>query len=506
MAVFFKATSDFQDVVKDYEKLQRANVKLKEKIRDVTTAGKAQKTQRDSFFKGQISQVKSTLAGWASIEGAVRLVGSALRFAQEETEGAVGSMDRLFEARRRLAQIALSGKDLDTIDKQADSLAAQSGVERGAARQIVFDARSLGVEEALPEIFKFTPVLDPGTATTAAGKLPKIFKGQINEVQALNLAFSASRESALSFEDLMQSLPTAAQGVSLAGGSATEAAALVSVLSEETANKAEAGQLVKSFGIKVGIDRELFPEKQGILSAVAQLDNMPEEQKRGFLQENQELNVAYQKIRSNMAKIKERQTTIQNAIDTAGTVESPLEQARFAVFDPSTDLGRQNLADLERRKAAIRRETVREDRFAESGAEAEAARDTVLADLDEVQANPLTKFASYSVAEAGKFLGLSGDAVAPSSLLAAESVELGLREVATKSLPFVGSLVGDVLPTAGQRVAELRNDQNESSDESESLRVQESSNSMLSEIRDGILELVGVQTTPVTTLSNRETR
>lgn len=504
MAVIFKATSDFEDVVKDYERLQRQNLKLQERIRGVTTAGADGKQQSDSFAASQFASIRSMVTGWASVEGAVRLVGSALQFAQEETNAAIGSMDMLADSRRRLAQVSLGGKDLDAIDKRADQLAQEYGVDREAARNVVFDARSLGVDEALPQIFKYSPVLDPGTATAAAGKLPSIFKGQVNQEQSLNLAFAAARESALSFEDLMQSLPTAAQGVSLAGGSPTEAAAIVSVLSEEMADKAEAGRLAKSFGVKVGIDRERFSDKNGILQAVEQLEQMSPESRGDFLKESQELNVAYQKISANMAKIRERQATIQNAVDTAGTVESPLEQARLAVFDPNTDLGKQNLANMERRKAAIRRETVREDRFAESGARADAARDTVVADLDLVHANPITKYAGVAAAETGKFLGLEGSEVDRTSLIGAEMGEKLLRR---SLMPFIPPALFDPFQkTSAEKVADLRDERNLAPGEGETVRVQERGNGILSEIRDGIQALVSVQNTAVGNASHRETR
>ncbi len=239
-----------------------------------------------------------------------------------------------------------AGKDLDRIDKRSDELAAKYGVERDVSRDVVFDATSLGASGALDSIFKYSPVLDPKTATTAAGKLPAIFKGAINSEQGMALAHAASMDSDLSFEDLMKSLPTAAQGVKAAGGDAAEASALISVLSEGVADKTQAGNLMKAFGVKVGIRRDVFPQQQGILEAVKQLDKMPEADRSKFLGESQELNVAYQMVRSNMPKINEREAKIQGAIDTAGTDASPLEQARRAVFDQGTDTGQRNIANF----------------------------------------------------------------------------------------------------------------------------------------------------------------
>jgi hypothetical protein len=507
MAVVFKGTSDFSAVVKDQDKLIALNIKLKQQLKEVTDESKRGQQQSESSLAAQTSQITSMVTGWASVQGAVRLVGAALRFTQEESEAAVAGMDKLADSRRRLAQISLTGKDLDRIDKQSDELAAQYGVDRDVARNVVFDATSLGASGALDSIFKYSSVLDPKTATTAAGKLPAIFNGAVDSNQAMALAHSASMDSALSFEDLMQSLPTAAQGVNAAGGTAAEAAALISVLSENVADKSQAGNLMKALGVKVGISRDVFPEKTGVMGAVSQLDAMPVEKRSKFLGESQELNVAYQMVSKNMAKIKEQEAKIQLAIDTAGTAESPLELSRLAVFDETTDTGQRNLANLERQKAAVRRDIVREDRFAVQGAGAEATRDTVLADLDQVGAGMYPKFAAKTVAESGKFIGVSAPTIDRASMLAAEGSEQALRASA-RFLPLGLGHLADFAPTAAEKVSQLREERAASPDDAAlSLRV-EQGNGILSEIRDGIMGLIRGQqpTGPVPLNANRETR
>jgi hypothetical protein len=402
VSVFFKATSEFDDVLKDYDKLAQKVTTLEAKNRDLAKGVKQGGDDSDSFFKSQHAGIAAMLTGWASIEGAIRLVGSALQFAQAETDEAVGSMDKLADSRRRLAQISLTGKDLDRVDKRADELAMQFGVDRDVARDTVFNATSLGAADALPSIFKFSDVLDTDTATTAAGKLPAIFQGQLNSEQALAMGHTASMDSALSFTDFMASLPTAAQGVKMAGGSPAEAAALVSVLSEDVADKTQAGTLMRAFGTKVGINKETFGEQTGILDAVKKLQAMPEGDRKDFLGDSQELNVAFKMLTDKMEKIEQRESQVQSAIDTAGTDQSPLEQARRAVFDHSTDIGRKNIAGLEKRRAAIRRDVIREDRFGESGALADAAIDTGLGDLDEARAGSLGKFAGMTAGKTAK--------------------------------------------------------------------------------------------------------
>jgi len=486
MAVVFKATSDFDAVLKDYDKLQRQVVLLNQKLKDTTDESGKNKGATDSLANNQLGFLKSAIAGWVSLEGVVRTVGSALDFAAQETEAAVQSMDRLTDSRRRLAQVALSGADLEAVEKQADELAVKHGVSREAAREVMFDARSLGVDDAaVQDVFRFQSVVDTQALTQAAGKLPGIFQNQITGQQAQQMSFVAARQSALSFEDLMQSIPTSAMGVQAAGGQASEAAAIVSVLSSQMADKSQAGNLVKALGVKVGIDNETFPQKQGVLGAVQQLQQMKPEARQEFLGESQELNVAFQKISANMDEIIKRRGELEQAIQATGTAAAPLEQARAAVFDPSTDIGQRNLAQQEMRRAEIARDVERESRFGESGALAQAGKAAALARLDRQESGLAGKYAAFSFGEVVKQMGGSRPMAEEGSLVAASAAERLVRSGGDTGRLFTGLFTQR---TAGERA--LFGGRGDDGEADGSLtRGQQDGNKILADIRDGINKL-----------------
>ncbi len=93
----------------------------------------------------------------------------------------------------------------------------------------------------------------------------------------------------------------------------------------------------------------------GVIAAVKQLQQMPEGQRREFLGNSQEANVAYSVLERSLEEIEKRQNLVVQSMDQAGSSQGVVEQAsKIAELDPA--LRAQQQVDISERRQEIARE------------------------------------------------------------------------------------------------------------------------------------------------------
>ena len=290
-----------QKVVDQQDKL---NSKLKDTAKNSDEAGKRSKDAFDKIAMslGKMNDlVTSYAAGLLSAAGAAQVLRSGLEQVRKEQEAGLTQLQRTENADRRLLQVS-NAEEFDRRRAQADQLASQFGVDRTTVREVIFTAVSEGFENAVPAIIASRQVVDPQAAAGVAGQVPALFKGAITALEAVNLNLKAAELSRADFEDIAKVVPGAAEGGSLAGSSAEEIYALLSVLTSQFKSPEVAADRIKTFGVKVGLSSI---GGQGILPALEQLMAMDEAGRRSFLGTDQEANVAYIKMVENIDLIRE---------------------------------------------------------------------------------------------------------------------------------------------------------------------------------------------------------
>ena len=142
-AVVFKGTSDFSAVIKDQDKLIAQNIKLKEKLKEVTDESKKQ----DEGFKGAltngVNQVKSMVTGYFSLQGAIQLVNAAL-----------AEQNRLSEMAQRVQMTA--------ADAQAEVIKNLGNVTTAHASRFLSDVQQISKDAGAESV---APVLQAAAST-----------------------------------------------------------------------------------------------------------------------------------------------------------------------------------------------------------------------------------------------------------------------------------------------------------------------------------------------------
>jgi len=384
--------------------------------RESDRAGK----QAQKGFGGQaIAQLKNYALGVLSIGAATSQLAAVFFHLREEVQKAGDSIVQLAEKRRSLVQVSRTGAEFQGLEDLSDEIAKSTGMGRGEAREVVFDAKSLGFLDIVRDIAESREVITPAVASKAAGKIPEIYRGKVSPLAAINMALAAGEASAFNVEEFIQHLPTAASGGEAAGSTPAEAAGMLSVLGGQFARGSSAAERIKAFGTKVGLDKDLAGK--GIMGAFDELRAMPEEKRREFLKESMELNELYMKLEQNADAIRTRTAEVQAAIDTAGTPESVLAQKRRLAMDPTTKAGRENRAQREAEKAAVAREIESGARRGVLGLESRAAFDQEMAEMDRRRAGILPGHMGWAYGKAVSGLGF-GDRVTRAAVRTGETV------------------------------------------------------------------------------------
>ncbi len=476
--VVVELSGDEAKLLKSYQKIRDGQDKMDEGLKKVkkssAEAGQNFKQAGElgdrAFGQEAVRSIKSYAAGLMSLQGAAAIYGNAMKEARAQTEGAMAATDRLVEARRRLLQVQSSSADLSGLESKADALATQYGISRQEARGLMFSARSEGFEGTAPAIARIAGanVLGAEQAASVAGQIPGLFGRKISPEASLNATLVAAQQSRLSFEQIATALPSAAEGGSLAGASAGETMATLSVLAGRFSSGQTAADRIKAFGARAGIDKQFAG--LGIMGTVDKLQAMPEAERNKFLGLSQELNVAYSTLVQEREAIRQRQQQIIAAISASGTEASALSQAERVAFDPNTEAGRLNRERVQLLKEQNRVEISREGRLAAGGYATESTVLARQAAMEESGTNFLSRYATgwamRGVQEQGGgatavgITGRIGQALGSSEVrTAVEEVILpwkngtGLLEMAAKKLLDAVDVFADRSDTQKQRAA-----------------------------------------------------
>lgn len=321
--VVVELTGDEAKLLKSMQNIIEKNIKTKESLRQIGTAGKEAGTNivnGMSASGGSIDKVQSSItklkAGFGGLVGdlggvstVIAQVTKAWQLYIEAQKEALNSQSGLADTNRRLVQIADSPEDLRSLQVRADRASLATGVDRNVSREVLFSARSEGFEQEFEKLIAANQVIDPKAAAVVAGKIPALFQGKIKPVEAMSLALRAAKESNLSFEQLSTGLPTAAEGGSLVGASPEELFAVQSVMASRFKSGDTAADRNKAFASAAGIDPRL--SGKGIIGAYEAIKAMTDDERTDYLGKNQELNAAYVILGEEMPKIKRQKAILE---------------------------------------------------------------------------------------------------------------------------------------------------------------------------------------------------
>jgi len=409
------------------------------------------------FGESAVGALKNYGVGMLSLGAAVQQVSQFMSHLAEQSRLAGESIAAVADQRRSLVQVSRTSAEFEQLENLADEIAQSAGMKRGEAREVVFDAKSLGFMEIVKDIAQSREVIAPNVASKAAGKIPELYRGEIGPLQAINMSLAAGEASAFNVEEFIQHLPTAASGAQAAGSSPAEAAGLLSVLGGQFARGSSAAERIKAFGLKVGLDERL--SGMGIMGAYEALAGtnpftaFTEEERKEFLGESMELNELYLKLKQNAAQIGERTGEVQTAIDTSGTASSVLARKREIALDTETRAGRRNVAQREANRAQVLRELAREERRGEQALQSQAELDRYVAEMDQRGVNAgvgwMAERAGGVAASMGAGRGVTRAAAAGGRRFAEQSLEMGFSQ----ALPGGGfDVLGSVIGAAADRL------------------------------------------------------
>lgn len=455
MATTFTAeVKGYEKVVAEYNKVQKEVTKLREEIKRLNDAtgqtGETHKKSSESAKKhfdvmaAGRKEITSMVAGYVSLQGAIQLIGDAMRYVQDETRKAVDSMKGLQPAEGQMAQIAKNTDDLAAMSMEADRLAATYGVKRDDTRMAIVEGRNLGIDNtAIEAMTKYSDIASLTAQTTLGGKMSMIFgQEKVKPQEAVSMGLLASGGSAAQFEELAKGIPSAAEGGRLAGASDEETLALYSVFAGQFPTATTGAERVKALGGKISKSSRL--KGKGFAGAMTEMAGMKEDELFGgdgtVFGADLESKSAYEALKANMPAFQAmtQQVGAEKATMRAGG-ESFIERQFRQKFDPSmaqTGAGKQyvgtQLALEEQRKAEIAREIANEAQLARTGIGTQTAIDVQMAGMKQRGAAGPSQFWAEKAGKAAQVAG-GGEFVAG-------AVTAGVGDAA-ESLP-VGAVAG----------------------------------------------------------------
>ena len=368
----------------------------------IDRGSKKGQTAYQKFGKSASREIAKVATAYAGVQKAIQLVIDLNERVIATNKEAFSSIKGTKDGDRRLIQVAKDSADFKRLREKADSLSSNHGLDRNAARGLVFSARSGGFENAVDFIASNEQIIDVDEQARVATKLPKLFTGSgLTPQQAINATLAGARESELDFSQISKSLPQAAEGGRIVGASPAELIATQSVLSSLFKSQDTSADRIKLLATKLGLDDRT--SGKGLLGGVAALQNLPAADRKKFLGDSQELNVAFKAFADSLERIKDQIPKVQQAIDKTGTAES-ITARRRAIAESDPKLA----AELAQRKGELALEISREDRrgVREGNRQASVARGLTVAERDNVSPHIIALAERVSESTAGH--GLSG--------------------------------------------------------------------------------------------------
>lgn len=379
--------------------LLRRQKQLKNELQKSTEENRKQSTLLD----GAVSKIGAYATAAGAVGAAIGAIRAAWQQVIKEQEKGLEALKKNEDTGRALLQISDSQEQFQALRQQSQQLSSEFGVDISTVERVMFSAVSEGFRDAVPEIIAANQVIAPEAAAGVAGQIPSLFKGQVGGLEAVNLTLRAARDSRLNFEQIARSLPSAAEGGAVAGASIEETVATLSVLASRFKSGDTAADRIKAFTTKTGIDDRFAG--QGIVGAFESIQALPEDERKKFLGESQELNTAFKVLGEELDTIKQRVAEIKQERQAFAQGGGVLRD-RMAIAGSDAQLSalRQNNIATENLERAYR-----EGRGIE-GAAADAA----------------VKGAEQTLLQSGSFVGRTfGSSTGVSGIVARGSVALG---------------------------------------------------------------------------------
>lgn len=345
---------DMTSIVDELRRLDpaaaEATRKTEQHIDDAATKGQGAFAR---FGKSAIGQVTAIAGSFAGITKAIDLVVAGQRKVLDTNREIFEGLKGTAPGDRRLLQVSSSGEDFEQLRGTADRLAADYGIGRDEARNLVFSARSESFEGALDFIASNQQVISTEAQATVGGQVPGLFKGQdFSPEQAINATLAAATESRLSFEDIGRALPGVAASAAPGGATPEETIGALSVFAGRFKSGEQASDRLAALASRMNLDERTAG--RGLVGGFEALQGFSAADRQEFLGSSKELNEAYAVFAAESDAINDRIGTIGDAVAATGTDASPVAQRRAAAeADPrlaaQMDVSRSEIAtELER--------------------------------------------------------------------------------------------------------------------------------------------------------------
>jgi hypothetical protein len=296
---------------------QKYNEKLRKSKEEAANASAQARKTGDSFSEMgkraeqgfNVQTLKNYVAGFATVTTAISAVTAMWVKYKAEQDAALGSLLGTANADRMLTQVAEAGQ-LSTLIAQADTLATTRGMDRNAARNLLFSAISDGFQADVGSVAAASSVIDPNEAAIVAGQTRGLFRNDnLTANEALSMTLTGAKISRLDFGPMARALPQAAEGAAQIESTASETIATLAILAGAFKSGDTAADRIKGFASKAALDSRT--RGRGLLAAFDTVAAMTEEERAAFLGESQELNAAFTVIRNNRDTIEKTRQDIE---------------------------------------------------------------------------------------------------------------------------------------------------------------------------------------------------
>jgi hypothetical protein len=274
----------------------------------------------------QIGNLAAQIIGFGSAAGvAVKVLTTAkeaLDFAQQQRQAGADVIKSDFEIMREISEVSEPGQAKGRFAKYQElkkTLGPQS------AWGLLEKAIATGNEGSVNRFAATQGGMDPALAMSVGSHLETLFGGSVNELQGANMVLEASRKSRWKVAEFAPNAATAAVGGSMAGSSAAETLAVMSVMSDVLKNPEEVSQRMQYLGTR-GKYMGIESHDKGLMAMMEELSAMPAEERKNpkYAGERIQILSFVDKMNENRAAIREREREIADAQRRAGGASSNL--------------------------------------------------------------------------------------------------------------------------------------------------------------------------------------
>lgn len=354
---------------------ERYNKKLEKSKQEAAKASTEAKKAGDQFTDMgkrsssalQTESISKFVTSFASVTAAIATATDMWNTYKQKQAEALSSLMGTAASDRKLTQVAEAGQ-LPTLLAQADAMAVTRGMDRNAARDLIFSAISDGFYKDVGSVAAASSVVDPNEASIVAGQTRGLFKrDNLSANEAMSMTLTGAKISRLDFGPLAKALPQAAEGASQIESTASETIATLAILAGAFKSGDTAADRIKGFASKAALDERT--RGRGLLAAFDTVAAMTESDRADFLGESQELNAAFNVIKTNRAVIEQTRSDIE-ADRKATAAGGGLLAQRIQ----ETEMTPQFQARLKVQSAQIRNQIANEQSLAITGSNAVTAQ------------------------------------------------------------------------------------------------------------------------------------